>query len=218
MDENTSEPTIQIVKRGFWLTKKRLTILATLIGLISFVILMITLNYFDIIVPFISLPQKLLIACPIAGQNCTQPTPIKFNNQPAAGYKVASKSAVLNPIKIVDTKQFVLPPFRQEDPVGLNQSFILGDSCYTITYTVPYDAQIAQITKLPLNKSSQIITLGSESIKINNQDLNLILQIQKRPLENGQTDQEKCPVYNLDPANFGEHQQITSDLFKNELE
>ncbi len=214
MDQDNSQATVQIVKKSFFINKKRLTILATVIALISFVILMIIMNYFDIISSLVFPSQKLLINCPIAGQTCNQTTAIEFNNQPAAGYIVASKSAVLSPVKIVDTRQFVLPPFRQEDPIGLNQSFILGDSCYTITYTVPNDAKIAQITKLPLNKSSQIITLGSELIKINNQSLNLILQIQKRPLEKGKTDLEKCPVYYLDPKNFGPFEQITPDLFK----
>lgn len=143
---------------------------------------------------------------------------IEFNTKPATGCNLTSQSEVISPVNIVDTKQFILPPFRQEDPIGLNQSFILGDSCYTITYTVPYDSEIVQITQVPLNKGSKIITLGSASFKVEDKDFNLILYLQKRPLENGQTDHQKCPVYNIDPANFGEHQQITSDLFKNELE
>ncbi len=207
------KPTVVLAQKRFWQTKKGLAALTLPLALILFAILMIALNYFDVIfLPLYSLPKKLLITCPI--QDCSKNNPVSFNDKVAAGYNVASKSAVLNPIKIVDTKQFILPPFTKEDPIGLHQSFIWGDSCYTITYTVPPDANISQITKLPLNSGSQIISLGVQSIKISNQSLNLILQIQKRPLEKGKTDQEKCPVYSLDPAKIGPYQQITTDLFK----
>ena len=210
------KPTVQIINPHFWQTKKGLSFLAASLALIIFVILLILLNYLDILLlPFGFLPQKLIISCPIKNADCGKNQTITLNNYPAIGYKVASSSSIVTPIKIVDTKQFASSPFRKEDPIGLYQSFILGDNCYTITYTVPYDSDIAKITKLPLNSGTSIINLGSESIQISSQSLNLILQIQKRPVnQNAKTDAQKCHVYNIDPKNFGTFEQIQSNIFR----
>lgn len=215
--EETEElkPTVELAQKRFWQTKKGVAALASPLALVLFIILMVILNYLDVIfLPLSSLPKKLSLSCPIKDQNCQQNTPVNLDNKTAAGYKLATASAVINTVKAVDHKTFVLAPFGKEDPIGLNQSFILGNTCYTITYTLPFDSKIASLEKLPLSLGTQLISIGSESIKLNNLDLNLILQVQKRPLGEGKTDQEKCPVYNLRSEEFGGYQQITPDLFK----
>lgn len=209
------KPIVVFSEKSFFETIKGKTILVTGVGTILFLILLISLNYYDVIfLPVTFLPQKLSISCPFLSQNCNKEDTkiVTFQDKPAAGYKLASNSAVINPVEIVDSRGFILPPFTKTDSIGLNQSFIFGNMCYTITYTVPYDSKIAQINKLPLDQNSEIITLGSGLIQINKQDLNLILQIQKRPLQNGETDQQKCPVYSVDPSDYGQYENINSLL------
>ncbi len=211
-----NQPAVLIIHPHFWQTKKGLSIFATILAVIIFLILLIFFNYLDILLlPFTFLPQKFIISCPIKSNDCGKSQTITFNNYPAIGYKIATSSSIVTPVKIVDTKQFASSPFRKEDPIGLYQSFILGGNCYTITYTVPFDSNIAQITKLPLNAGTSVITLGSESIEINSQRLNLILQIQKRPVnQNAKTEAQKCPVYNIEPKDFGRFEPIQSNIFR----
>lgn len=198
----TSQPQVFITKENFFQTAKGKALTAALATVI-FIISAVTLNYFVF-------SRKLTLSCPIQGQNCKQNKPIIFNNNPAAAFKLPAGSKIVSPVEVLDTKQFILPPFTEDALIGLYQSFILGDICYTLTYTVPSDSTIERITTLSLNSNSQLITTGSRSIKIGNEDLNLILQIQKRLLDkNAKTDTQKCPVYYVDPKDYGEFDQIS---------
>lgn len=214
--ESESQPTVQIIKKSFFQTKKGISILVVGCAVTIFIILLITLNYFQFIfLPLSSLPQKMTLNCPLLNQDCSQSQSVKLNDKPAIGYQLPPQSKVINPTKISDIRQFILPPFEKNSPIGINQSFIVGNTCYTITYTVPYDANIATVNILPLSIGAQIITLGSQVIKVEDKDLNLVLQLQKRPLESGgKTEQQKCPVYSLDSTRFGEYEQINMNLFK----
>ena len=214
-ETDNPKPTVVFKEKGFFETTKGKTILVTGLGTILFVILLISLNYYDVIfLPLTFLPQKLAIPCPLQGQNCSKVDTkvVTFQEKPAVGYKAPTSTKIVNPIKIVDSRQFILPPYTKNDPIGLNQSFIVGNICYTITYTVPNDSNISSVQMLPLKDGAQLISLGSEIIKLGKDDLNVLLQLQKRPLQQGKTDREKCPVYNLDPSKYGQYENINSVL------
>lgn len=211
--EEIPKPTEIFITKGFFETAKGKTLLATILGIIISVILMITLNYYEVIfLPLSFLPEKLAIPCPIQGQTCNKSDTkvVNFNQKIAIALKVTPATKIVNPVQVVDSRQFILPPYTKNDPIGLNQSFIMGNICYTLTYTVPNDSNISRVQLLPLKSGAQLITLGSEIIKLGKDNLNVLLQLQKRPLGSGTTDQQKCPVYNVDPSKYGQYQNPTS--------
>lgn len=216
-EEKEVKPEV-LINSNPW-SKKNIALAASAsVGVLFFSLL--ALNFLGIISypAFLSTflyPKKL--TCPIQNIDCNTGKQVEFQKNPAVSYNLPEKSKIVAPIEIVDTKQFVLAPYKQDDPIGLYQSFILGNDCYTISYIVPSNAQINKIGVIPLIAGSQLITLSSDYIKIGNENANLILQLQKRSINkspNTKTESEKCPVYNVNPQDFGQYVKIDQETFK----
>lgn len=115
--------------------------------------------------------------------------------------------------EVVDSKRFVIQSYEKENPIGLYQSTIAGDDCYTLTYLVPSQTNIRKIDLLPLEMGTLIATASAKLIEVEGDKANLIVQLQKRPLDNSdpaKPDYEKCPVINPKSTDFGEYQSFTN--------
>lgn len=226
-EENIPVPKVEYIRKTFFETTLGKALIFALI--FGSIIILFVLDFFNII-SIIPKNQKeqiqnstiknLNLLCPVAGFDCGKTKPVKINNQPATGFELPKQSKVISPIAVADVKQFIQSPFQPKSPVGLNQSFVAGDQCYTITYTVPSDANISTITTLPLLGGFQLIILGSDFLNIeNSKDLNLAIQLQRRKIPSSdlkKSDQEKCPVYNLKQDQYGNYETIIPDVFKNQ--
>ncbi len=219
--EKSAEPNVQIIRKSLLQRLSEKETLIPLALILAILTLILTLNFFEVInIPFLdSLPKstvRLVLKCPTP-TGCNQGKIITFENSPALGYQLPEKSNVVSVTKALDSRQFIQAPYTKDSPIGLNQSFIWGDSCYTITYTVPSDSVITPIIKLPIQNSFQIIQIGSDSIKLKDQSLNLVMQLQKRPLDKstiGKADHVRCSVNNVWPTQYGSFEPIEGNLFR----
>lgn len=207
MDEINAQPQVIYTASTPWY-KNKLLLLAFIVGIISLIaFLFIKFNKLNQKpnAPFLG---KLKFACPVARDLCKQGKVSSLNNQPAISYNLPSATKVTTPDAVIDSLQFKASPYRPEDPIGLYQSFISGNDCYAFTYTISSDSTIEKIDLLPLAKGSTIITTGTK------QD-NLIIQLQKRPMEPSltQPDFKRCSVVNLKPKDFGQYVEIDTNIF-----
>ncbi len=198
------------------------------------------LNYFEILpisesFPFLSfLPQSqrisqqtnfspaptassLIFSCPVPKEYCISAKEIVYNNNPALAYNLPQETQAKTIVPVVDSIPFVLQPYKKGNPIGFYQSHIYNNYCYTVTYTFPFDTKVRKITSVPLEKGSIIATVSSSFITLGEEKQNLILQIQKRPINpntKAKPDFQRCPVINLNSKDFGEYLHIKKDMLQ----
>lgn len=216
MDDEDQElqPTVQIIRKSFFQTKKGLTTLATSLALIIFVTLVISLNYFDIISPsqlaflpkrfftnansnpvsLTLLPQnygfkagELTLGCPVDSAFCQSERLVKVNKQDAVSYKAAANSAILNLSQISSLENVAVLTNKDTGKKYFYESVVSKDgSCYTIAYTLPSDATFGNILDLKtLLMDKRVATLGSETFTVEGEEANVLIQVRNSPLDPG---------------------------------
>lgn len=197
-----------------------------------------TLNYFNILplsrtFPLLSsLPQNQTqppsrkpkatpdyLYCPFGFGNklCKEGVSIKYKNNPAIAWKAPVGTKILSVSDAVDSSQFVGEPYTTKSPRGLYQSFISGNYCYTLTYTLPNNTILESISLLPLEPGVNLALASGNSVFTNTtgQDFSLILQMQRREIRSktGEPEFLKCATTNLKSSDFGEYQKLNINNF-----
>lgn len=155
MDEDNSEATVQIIKKGSWLTKKRIAILATSTGLIFFVILMIIMNYFDIISSFqlAFLPKKTTNLSNI---------PVKITLI-SENYGLKAGELTLDcPVESTFCKSQKLINLQNIDAVTYNNGVVASDA---VAYKAASGSAVLNINKIPDLENIAVLTNQSEGKK-----------------------------------------------------
>lgn len=200
------EPTVQIIQRSFWQTKKGITILAVSLGLVIFLIIFaLALN-----LPFFSkkpdtdlagFPVKITLSenyglqvgeltmnCPVESAFCKSQRLINLRNIDTVAYKAASGSGVLNLTDIATLENIAVLTNKQVGKKYFYESVVSkdGKSCYTIAYTLPADATFQNILNLEiLNNKGSIARLGSQTFEAANEGANVLIQVRNTPLDPG---------------------------------
>lgn len=225
-DPNVPPPTVQIVKKDFFQTKVGKIVLAIIVALILFVILVISLNYFDIVslsgLSF--LPKKhpvdlgtavsisliptnfgfkageLTLDCPVESSFCKsqklinldKKDTVSYNNgvvaSDAVAYKAASGSSVLNLTQIKSLENIAVLENKKTNKKYFYESVVSKDnsSCYTISYTLPSDANFTNILDLKtFLEEKKVATLGSQTFKEVGEDVNVLIQVRNTPMDPG---------------------------------
>lgn len=204
------KPNVQIFQKSFFQTIIG-KIMAVFLGILILMGVVFSVNYFNIFSPpqlsflpkntqtnFTSTPVQLSLIPQNygfkAGQltfSCPVDTPFcqsgKLINS-SVGYKAASNSAVLNQVSIKNLQNIGVLTNKQTGKKYFYESTISkdGKSCYTIAYTLPLDATFQNIANLDLlNNKGEIATLGSGTIKIEGQEVNILIQVRNSPIDPG---------------------------------
>lgn len=207
---------------------KTLNLKYTLVVVIPSVLFatILTLNYLNIIPLSYLYPQQLgflphqnrslIVSCPVPKEFCQLKKNTTYQRNPAIAFNVPSNTPLLTITKIIDFQRHTIQPYKEENPRALFQTAILGNDCYTITYTVPFDTVVKKIDLLPIPEKSTIATASAKLIDVNQDKANLIIQIQKKPLDKatlGQPDFKRCSVEDLRQNNFGPFQSTDTLKF-----
>ncbi len=211
----SSKPTVIYKPKGFFESAKGKTILATGLGIILFVILLISLNYFDIVsvsqlsflpkrpnmsitgtpIKITLVPENygyragdLTLNCPVESEFCPSQKLVSLNKQDSVLYKANPGSTVSASIKIPSLENIGVSEDRKKGKKYFYESVVSKDgvSCYTIAYTLPSDATFGNILNLPiLNETSRIATLGTKTFQIEGEEANVIIQVRNTPMDPG---------------------------------
>lgn len=221
-----AEPTVQIVRTGFFTTKKRITVFATSLSIIILVILVIILNYLDIVslsqlqflpkkfpanavgtpIRLTLIPQAselkagdLTLNCPVESAFCKSQKLINLNKQDAIFYKAAAGSTVSASLKIPSLENIAIS-IENSGKKYFYESVISkdGSSCYTIAYTLPSDAVFGNILSLPFLDSLAVATLGTKILSVEGNEGNLIIQVRNTPMDPG----TPCSLIKKNPEFF----------------
>lgn len=222
MDGNNQavdQPTVQIFRKSFFNTKKGKAVLILCISIILFVILIVILNYFNVMskkatslsytpvkITLISenygfKAGELTLDCPVESAFCKSQKLINLRNIGTVGYKAASKSAVLNLTKISHLENIAVLTNKQASKKYFYESVISkdGKSCYTIAYTLPEDVTFQNILNLEsFNNKGAIARLGSATFEAANEEANVLIQVRNTPMDPGKA----CSLIQKSPEFF----------------
>lgn len=197
------EPTVQIVQKGFFETRKGQLLLTIGIGVILFVILVFILNYFNVMAPALTgTPLKITLVpenysfkageltfnCPVESIFCGSQKLVKIDNKDTVSYKAASDSAVLDLNQVSNLENIAVLTNKEVGKKYFYESTISKDgrSCQTISYTLPDDAIFTNILDLKsFLEGKRVATLGSKLFEIEGEDANVLIQIRNTPMDTG---------------------------------
>lgn len=200
------QPTVQIIKKSFWQTKKGMAILALGLAIVIFSLLAIggliflpkkpAVNLSSTPVKITIIPENygfkagsLTLSCPVESAFCNSQKEVLLNNNnnSALSYKAASESAVLNLTKVESIENIAVLENKKTGKKYFYESTVSkdGSSCYTIAYTLPQDATFGDILNLPAVKNAKIATLGTKTFEIEGSQANVIIQVRNSPIDPG---------------------------------
>lgn len=224
-NQEIEKPTVQILKKGFFETKKGKAIQLLGISIILFVILIIGLNYFDVISnPRLAfLPKKsatgtpvkitlvpenfgfkageLTLGCPVESSFCQSQKLVNLQNIDSVAYTAASGSGVLNLTDIRSLENIAVSENKQSGRKYFYESTIStdGKSCYTIAYALPADATFNNIMNLEfLNQTRSLALLGAKTFRVGDGEANVIVQVRNTPMDAGKA----CSLLQKSPEFF----------------
>ncbi len=208
------KPDLPLAQKSFFQTKKGLSVLASILGLIVFTLLIVGLNYYDVVslsrLPFLPkrppvnlsstpvkitlIPQnygfkagELTLNCPVESAFCSSKRLVSIGKKDAVSYKAASGSSVLTLVKLPDLENIAVltnpalgKKFFYESVVSKD-----GKSCYTISYTLPSDANFANLFDLKSINESKIAILGNGTFEVENETSNVLIQVRNTPQDPG---------------------------------
>lgn len=213
-EEQNIKPTV-ILHKSFFQTTNGKTVLATGLGIILFVILVVSLNYFNVIsishlsflpkrsninltgtsVKLTLLPENygfkagdLTLSCPVDSAFCKSQKLISSNNKDTVLYKAPSQASVSASIKVPGIENIGILTNKEKGKKYFYESVLSkdGTSCYTIAYTLPLDATFGDILNLPnLDKTAPIASLGTETFSVAGNEGNILIQVRNTPLDIG---------------------------------
>lgn len=208
LSENQTEvqPTVQVVQKNFFQTRKGLVIIATFAAVLIFSILAFSLNP-----PLkITLSEnygfkvgQLTLSCPVEAAFCPSQRLISINKTDAISYKAASGSAVLDLAQVPNLENIAVLTNREKDKKYFYESVISNDSksCYTIAYTLPSDTEFANILHLEsFLKEKKVATLGSDIFEAEGEEANVLIQVRNTPMDPG----TPCSLIKKSPEFFKE--------------
>lgn len=204
-----AQPTYQVIKKSFFETNKGRLVLATASAVVLFVILIAVLSYKDIInlsSPFkkpsslaTSTPVKITLSdnfgfkageltldCPVESSFCASRKLAETDNKVV--YKAASSSGVLNPLSVATLENIAVSVNEQTGKKYFYESTVSkdGQSCYTVSYALPLDAEFGDLLSLTtLQKDAKIATLGSQTFQIEGEEANVLIQVRNTPMDPG---------------------------------
>lgn len=153
-------------------------------------------------------------SCPVEEKFCDSAKEMTYNGNPALSFDLPSGTEVKTVTEIHDSTSFSIRS-KKYNAKGLYQSYIENDICYTLTYLFPFDVEFRKFDEVPLQEGFTVASASSKVINLEDgENIKLLLQLQKRPLETEVPDAQKCRVANLTPKDFGEYQKITKNIFK----
>lgn len=133
---------------------------------------------------FVSVSNKIGLTCPVEDKSCTSKQDIMMKGTFALGYKAPVNSIVVSTAKISGSNYQGLSHNLTKKQKQVIESVQADNYCYTVIYTLPDDAVLASIFDIPLNLARRAIaTLGSKFLDISDQDVNVLVQIQKSPID-----------------------------------
>lgn len=183
---------------NFFQTKPGL-IVTGIISVLILIVLVIILNYFNIlslskqagktnlstIKPILNSQDfsfkidNLFFPCPAPKEFCESGLLSTFKGNPAISYNLDPGKIILSAVDINDDKEIELLQNDIEKTKTLLISSQSGQDCYTIFYTVPADSQFNNFDKFPI-KSGQILGLmGQEKISTGSAQGNLVVRVKK---------------------------------------
>lgn len=153
------------------------------------------------------------LSCPVAKESCRDGKVVDFNGNPALSYKLEVGSSVFAVAPAVDSKKFSTDPFEKNAYRGFWQTTALGEDCYTVTYLLPEDSGL-RIAPLA-GQGETIGTLGKSMFKVDGEEVNLVLMIQKRKIaQSSGPGSQICRMGTLQPREFGEYLIVDSAVFQ----
>lgn len=210
-----TEPTTQIVQKTFFQTTKGKSILVTTLGLISFLILLVGLNYFDIIyssklsflpkrsvtnltsapVKVTLIPQTfgfkagdLTLGCPVDSSFCNSQKLVTVKNEDVVVYKAPAQSSILNLVTAQTLENIAYLTNEKTGKKYFYESVVSRDgaSCYTVAYTLPSDTEFTDFLKYTkLEKNIPIAKLGLGTFEIESEEANVVIQVRNTPQDPG---------------------------------
>lgn len=207
-------PDVPLGQKSFFQTKKGLGVLASLLGLIVFSLLLIGLNYYNVVslspLPFLPkrppvnlsgtpvkitlIPEnygfragELTLNCPVESSFCSSRKLVNLGQKDAVSYQAASGSSVLTLEKVPDLENIAVLTNPKLGKKFFYESIISkdGKSCYTISYTLPSDASFANLLDLKSINESKIALLGKETFEVEGETSNVLIQVRNTPQDPG---------------------------------
>lgn len=126
---------------------------------------------------FANIASQIGLGCPVEDKFCSTKIDTKSNGYFAQGYLAAPKSFVTSKLKAIASGSTSLSHDLTENKKRYFESVQMDNQCYAIIYTFPDDAAFSGILE------RVIATLGSKLFKISDSDLNVLVQIQKNPID-----------------------------------
>lgn len=198
---------------------RRLLIAVVLAVILAVLAVIFALNYFNFL-PRKAIPEDskpVFLSCPIPKEVCSNGLGANYNGHAAIVWRLAKGTVIGAAADVVDSLQFILPPYTKESARGFYQSFISGSDCYTLTYTFGGDTALAKIDLLPLTAGAKLATASATQLDVDSHRVSLVLQMQKRTMGTetvGKADFERCSVTNMKTEDFGAYQNLSIDSFK----
>lgn len=175
MDDDNPKPDVMVKQKNFFQTRSGISLITSLGGILLFVILIVGLNYFNIISPvqLAFLPKKgvdfsatgtplkitlvpenygfkagdLTLNCPVESSFCQSEKLINLDKKDTVIFKAASGSAVSSLTQIPSLENIAVSANQQTGKKYFYESIASKDgvSCFTIAYTLPQDATFTNI-------------------------------------------------------------------------
>ncbi len=220
-----AKPDVKYKQASFFETKKgKVTIGSSILIIILFILTLIS-NYSGFIaLPFLpqsdttkygkSVPIKLdsttfgfsagelVLKCPVDTAACNTQKSQSFESKSILTYKAPVATKIYASGQIKNSQNIAVSEDTQAGKKYFYESVASkdGKSCYTIAYTLPSDAKFGNILDLnALLTDKKIATLGNQTITINNEEANVLIQVRNTPIEEGV---EPCSLLTKSPEFF----------------
>lgn len=158
-----------------------------------------------------TLGKDIALTCPVPGDLCKTGEKIDFNGNPALAYNLPTSTLITSLAPIVDYKNFSTDPSQDGGYMGIWQTSVLGEDCYTFTYMIPLSSTYRKVNSLPSREGESIAGVGEGYVKDN---FNFILQAQKREKDSADPESRECKLGNLQPSEFGVYQIFDAEVFR----
>lgn len=206
IDQNQpqAQPDVPLIQKSFFQTKKGLTVLATVVGLIVFAVISLTglsflpkrpsTNLSGTPVKITLLPEnygfkagELTLNCPVESAFCNSRKLVNLERKDAVSFKAASGSAVLNLAPISSLENIAVLTNSKLGKKYFYESVVSKDGtfCYTISYTLPSDANFINLLDLKSINNSKIALLGKQTFEVEGEASNVLIQVRNSPQDPG---------------------------------
>jgi len=161
--------------------------------------------------------QTEIFSCPVPLEFCDKGMEVEFNGEPALIYDIDSGSDVDTlSFYVLQTKKYALNSMH-----GFSQTFIYNNFCYTASYLFSSDSKLEPLDEFSLGPDAKLSVAGEEDFFIAGKRGNVLIQLQKRPLDQhlvAKKEVESCTLIDREKEEYGEYERLNNAFFGEKMQ